>query len=181
MHIPGVRPLPAIATTFLLPMLLATAPEATALPVAAVPLDDWAQVTIEQRVIIRIPTMQRRSARASLMGESAAPQEMRWRETKGPKCLPLGRIRGAAISTLNGVTMVTGRNEQVRAHFGKACRTADFYAGFYIEPSSDGALCARRDTLHARNGSTCEIEKFSLLVPDTDDITLSPRRTRPDR
>ncbi len=153
-------------------MLLAAAPAEPPRPPAALQPPaptEWSQVTIEQRVIIRIPTMRRPSARASLMAEAPPPPAVRLREGKGPKCLPIGRIRGAVITMLNGVTMITDRNEQLRAHFGKTCRTADFYAGFYIEPRKDGSLCAGRDTLHARNGSSCEIEKFSRMIAEPVD------------
>lgn len=146
-------------------MLLAAAPDAPKVPSSS----QWAQVTIEQRVIIRIPTVRPRGERSSLTAEAAPAPPPRLRETKGPRCLPLNRIRGAVITMLNGVTMVTSQSEQFRTHFGRACRPADFYAGFYIEPNKDGAICAGRDTLHARNGSTCEIEKFSLLVPEADE------------
>lgn len=156
-------------------MLLASAPDATPAHGSEAPSENqlagtqWAQVTIEQRVIVRIPTMRPRQQPSSAMTEAAPvppPPPVRWKETKGPKCLPLGGIRGAVLTAQNGVTMVTTRQEQYRAHFSRSCRAADFYAGFYIQPNDDGALCAGRDTLHARNGSTCEIEKFSRMIPD---------------
>jgi hypothetical protein len=144
-------------------------------------------VTIEQRVIIRIPTVRPGAQRSSVVSEAAAPPPppIRWKETKGPKCLPLTGIRGAVTSMGNGVTLIAGRNEQFRTHFGRACRAADFYAGFYIQPNEDGAICAGRDALHARNGSTCEIEKFSRLVPEMVEPPEPPkrpeRRERADR
>ncbi len=126
---------------------------------------------IEQRIIIRIPTVPGRAiARSSMTADAPPPPPpIRWKETTGPKCLPLNRIRSASITMLNGVTMLTERNEAFRTHFERACRAADFYAGFYIQPNKDGALCAGRDLLHARNGSTCEIEKFSRLVAEQVD------------
>jgi len=166
----GTIILPAFATTLLLPLLLASTPDAAAKRRAGAEAPvQLAQVTIEQRVIIRIPTM--REGQASVMREGAPlpPPEVRLKEVKGPKCLQLNRLRGAVINPASGVTMVTLLREQFRAHFSRSCRPAEFYAGFYIEPNKDGALCARRDTLHSRNGSTCEIEKFSRLVPDDDD------------
>ncbi len=159
----------------LLPLLLATSPDAVgrrsvnAQAQSAQASVQLAQVTIEQRVIIRIPTMRNGPASVMREGEPPPPPENRLKEVKGPKCLQLNRVRGAVINAANGVTMVTNLREQFRAHFGRACRPADFYAGFYIEPNKDGALCAGRDMLHARSGSTCEIEKFSRLVIDDDD------------
>lgn len=162
--------MPAFTTTFLLPVLLASAADAAPPRNGETqPGRQWAQVTIEQRVIIRIPTVRQRDPqRSSVVSEAPAPPAppIRWKELKGPKCLPLNGIRGAVITTLSGVTMVTARQEQFRTHFGRSCRAADFYSGFYIQPNEDGALCAGRDTLHARNGSTCEIEKFSRMVAE---------------
>jgi hypothetical protein len=165
-------------------MLLAGAPDALALPPQTqAPLSQdhlaqvqLAQVTIEQRIIIRIPAMQapdmRKKGRdAALMAPAPpAPQALlKMRETKGPKCLKLDQLRGAVINPASGVTMVTEKDENFRAHFAKTCLPQSFYSGFYIEPQKDGALCAKRDILHARNGSSCEIDHFSKLIEEDSD------------
>lgn len=166
----GENSLPALTMPLLLPLLLASSPDAIGRrSVSAQAPVQLAQLTIEQRVIIRIPTMRNGPASVMREGEPSPPSESRLKEVKGPKCLQLNRLRGAVINAANGVTMVTNLREQFRTHFGRACRPADFYAGFYIEPNKDGALCAGRDMLHARSGSTCEIEKFSRLVIDDDE------------
>lgn len=131
-----------------------------------------AQVTIEQRVIIRIPTipppnaprLQRGALTSPLPPEP--PDNVELREVKGPKCIKLDSLRGAILNSRTGVTMLNDRDEAFRTHFGKSCRAADFYSGFYVQPTKDGSICAGRDTLHARNGSTCDIQKFTKLVPD---------------
>jgi len=160
--------LPALAPTLIATLLLASAPDADRSALRAG--TQLAQVTIEQRVIIRIPVVQargpqRQSAREDATTASPPPPPRLLREVDGPRCLALARIRGAIISPNNDIVMVSGRREQFRPHFSRACRAVDFYAGFYIEPAEDGALCARRDELHARNGSSCAIERFSRLVP----------------
>ncbi|MCW2388423.1 hypothetical protein M2333_001469 [Sphingobium sp. B11D3B] len=137
-----------------------------------------AQLSIEQRVIIRIPTMPAQPRTAA-----PAPPVIQWKEGRGPRCLPLNLIRAAVVTHADGVTMVVSNTERYRAHLGRACRAADFYSGFYISPDKDGVLCAGRDMLHARNGSACEIERFSRLTPqvvhaEPDD---EPRRARSDR
>lgn len=124
---------------------------------------ELAQLSIEQRVIIRIPTM---PGRADGGLNDAPPAAIRWKESKGPRCIPLGLIRAASVTSEGGVTMVINRRERYRAHLSRSCRTADFYAGFYITPNKDGVLCADRDMIHARNGSVCEIEKFGRLSPE---------------
>jgi len=47
----------------------------------------------------------------------------------------------------------------------EACPALDFYSGFYLRPSADGQVCADRDTVHARSGGQCGIERFRTLVP----------------
>lgn len=139
-----------------------------------------AQLTIEQRIIIRIPIVPQTGAPPPTGGRSNAgltqapppvppEQDQQFREVKGPKCLKLKKIRGAIISLANGVTMVGEGDDRFRPHFGRMCQPAGFYQGFYIEPNKDGQICAGRDSFHARNGSICEVERFSKLVPDGDD------------
>lgn len=165
----GDRPLLAFTTSLLLPLLLASAPlsawdgqTGTSSGIAGT---QWAQLTIEQRVIVRIPTVRGAQRSGSLRDGAGLPSDDSLKEVKGPKCLQLNRLRGAAISPEKGITMIMVPSAQFRAHFSRSCRPADFYAGFYIEPNKDGSLCAGRDMLHARSGSTCEIVKFSRLVP----------------
>lgn len=153
----------AASTTASMPRA-AEAPRATHIQLA--------QVTIEQRVIIRIPTipppnaprLQRGALTSPLPPEP--PEDVELKEVKGPKCIKLDSLRGAILNSQTGVTMLTDRDEAFRTHFGKSCRAADFYSGFYVQPTKDGSICAGRDTLHARNGSTCDIQKFTKLVPD---------------
>ena len=174
--------MPKFSPNILLPVLL-TALAAAAAPVSAQEAAretpeslQLAQVTIEQRVIIRIP-MVRPPTGPVPRGAALAPPmptgpqaSVATKEVKGPKCLKLDRLRGALINAAAGtVTMLTDKDERFRTHFSRMCRAADFYSGFYIEPNKDGAICVGRDTLHSRNGSTCDIERFGKLVPDDDD------------
>ena len=147
---------------------------------AATPSDDvprtnaqLAQVTIEQHVIIRIPILRppeppRGQSRASLSAPLPPnpPQAPDLREVKGPKCIKVEKLRGYVLDSDTGITLLTDKDEGLRAHFGKTCRAADFWSGFYIEPNKDGAICAGRDAVHARNGSNCDVEKFTKLVPE---------------
>ena len=159
--------MPLFASLIALPLLLSGASDPARLIgsrlVSVEQRIELAQLSIEQRVIIRIPNMPGRTAGVL---SDAPPVAIRWKESKGPRCVPLGVIRAAAATKEGGVTMVVNRRERYRAHLNRACRTADFYAGFYITPNKDGVLCAERDVIHARNGSVCEIEKFGRLTPE---------------
>jgi hypothetical protein len=154
--------LPAFSSIFLISQLLSGDAGAAQLRLAerppAIRHVELAQLSIEQRVIIRIPTMPAAEA------EPAPRTVLQWKESKGPRCVPLNLIRAATITGKSGVTMVVSRAERYLAHMSRACRAADFYAGFYISPNKDGVICAGRDSLHARNGSACDIEKFSRLT-----------------
>ncbi|MEJ7927182.1 hypothetical protein WG908_10500 [Sphingobium sp. AN641] len=121
---------------------------------------EWAQLSIQQRIIIRVP-MDRRKGRASTR-EREDPVE--WEEKKGPKCLAIRSIRAAAITVPNGVDLVLADNHRYRARLERGCRSAGFYSGFYVEPERDGSLCAGRDDLQARSGFACAIDSFKRLV-----------------
>ncbi len=171
----GLKVLLEYASPVFASLLLMTAFGAHAAGDAAPPARvQLAQVTIEQRVIIRIPVVPQRPGQRGAAALSAplppqAPPAPSFKEVKGPKCLKVDQLRGALINSSSGVTMVTDRNERYRAHFGRMCRPADFESGFYLQPHKDGSVCAGRDALHARNGATCDIERFGKLVPGEDD------------
>lgn len=129
------------------------------------PGDRLAQLTIEQRVIIRVPMMRPLPPPAV----PAAPAPVDWEERKGPKCIPLRRLRAASIVSPRGVDlMLRGGPERMRALLGRECSPASLYSGFYIEPNEDGQLCAGRDKVLARSGADCTIRKLVRLVPDED-------------
>lgn len=122
--------------------------------------EQWAQLTIQQRVIIRVPMGQR--------GKAPPPPEPRrdpeWEEKKGPKCVALRSIRSAAIVTPDGVDLILADEHRYRAKLERGCRSMGFYSGFYVEPQADRSLCAGRDELQARSGMTCAISSFKRLV-----------------
>lgn len=118
----------------------------------------WAQLTIEQRVIIRVPMARTRERRVEKTTE--------WREKKGPKCIAIRSIRGASITSTHGVDLILADGHRYRAHLERGCRSVSFYAGFYVEPSRDGSLCSGRDELQSRNGMSCVVDSFKRLVED---------------
>lgn len=134
-------------------------------PGAAEP-EQWAQMTIQQRVIIRVPVGPRANAQARAR---SAPKEraQEWEEKKGPKCVALRSIRSAAIVTPDSVDLILADEHRYRVKLERGCRSTGFYSGFYVEPQPDRLLCAGRDDLQARSGLTCAISSFKRLVePD---------------
>ncbi len=118
-----------------------------------------AQMSIEQRVIIRVPM-----AKKGLGPARIAPQAGRaWKERKGPRCIALRSIRSASVVVGYGVDLLLADNHRYRARLERGCSSTGFYSGFYVEPDGDGSLCSGRDELQARSGLSCAIDSFRRL------------------
>lgn len=110
-------------------------------------------MTVEQRLIVRVPVRPRFHGR------------LQWEEADyGPKCLPVSAIAGAALAGTDGIDFVLRNRQRVRAKLDDDCGGLDFYDGFYVQPQ-DRRVCARRDSISSRVGRTCEINRFRMLVP----------------
>ncbi len=127
-------------------------------------------MTIEQRVIIRIPMHRARPGppreRHGVDEGPPPPPPIRWVEHDGPRCVKIKRLVGATITSPRGVDLVLRGHDRLRARLGRGCRSADLYSGFYIQPSEDDALCAGRDRVLARSGAECEITELLRLSPE---------------
>ncbi len=129
---------------------------------------ELAQLSVTQRVIIRVPLVRQllpKSVRAPQPPRPPEPDDG-WEEKKGPRCVAVRSIRSAAVTARNGVDLILSNSQRYRLRLERVCRSVDFYAGFYVEPSADGSLCAGRDTIQSRGGTECAIEAFRKLVPD---------------
>ena len=113
-------------------------------------------------MIIRVPLAAQ--PRAGGRVRAPAPPSIEWDEKKGPRCIAIRSIQSAALGERSSVDLILNNGQRYRARFDKQCRAADFYAGFYIEPTGDGSLCAGRDDIQARSGSACEVDSFKRLV-----------------
>lgn len=111
------------------------------------------RIVIQDEVIVRIP-----------LGP-APPPAIEWIESKGPKCVPVAAIRGAALSGADHVDFLMADHSRLRAKFDDDCPALDFYGGFYLSPEDGGKLCAKRDSVHSRIGGSCRIERFRRLEP----------------
>lgn len=145
---------------------------------------EMAQMTVEQRIIIRMPMLRRgpgpgsgkdgfrdgpREGRSERFGGPFPPpphEDVEWHERKGPKCVPVRMFAGATQVSERSVDFLMRDRTRMRARLGRDCQAADLYAGFYVQRQADGALCADRDSLLARSGASCEIESFKRLVPE---------------
>jgi hypothetical protein len=118
--------------------------------------EQWYQVRVQQRVIIRFP---------SGNGPMSVGKPIKYKEEKIGKCLQVNRLIGSRPDGKDKLEFVTRDQQLIRAYLGDGCLAREFYAGAYVERSEDGKICAERDILHARTGAQCEIDKFRLMVP----------------
>lgn len=120
---------------------------------AATPADAGVrQMLVRDEIILHVPIARLRERR------------FEWVERKGPKCLPAAMIAGAAMASPSTIDFVMRDRRRVRARLDNDCAGLDFYGGFYVEPGN-GAVCARREEIRSRAGSTCRIERFRSLQP----------------
>lgn len=157
---------------------LMMAPQGAAPAINPLAPDVWDQVRIEQRVIIRItprdagrdgaaPQMLPLQPMQSVL-QPMVPQPrnnpVRMRERKAGKCMPAMGI-AAVQPTTDGRLMFYMRDRRMlAAGLEKACSARDFYLGFYMSKTADGQLCAGRDAIHSRAGTTCKLKDVREFV-----------------
>lgn len=112
-----------------------------------------------QQIIIRMSTGSRTitPAGASLL---------RWRESRGPRCVAARRLVGATSLRADSVDLILRDNSRIRARLQRRCPALDYYRGFYINATEDGQICADRDSIRSRAGGECQIEDFLALSPE---------------
>jgi hypothetical protein len=147
-------------TNAALPLLLLL----TLAPAASAEVGRWegaelAQLTLHQRIVIRIPRILGRRPE-----QRSEPTTVRWAEKKGPRCVPIGALEGAIITGSDSVDLIVADGTRLRAEFHDNCRALDFYSGLYMKGTSDGMVCADRDSIRSRSGSVCRIDGFKRLV-----------------
>lgn len=120
----------------------------------------WAQLSIHERIVIRIPRMRREPP-----PPPDEPPPSGWREKHGGRCIPTEGIAGALISGSSSVDLVMDDGQRARALLEHDCPTLDYYLGFYIKPTDDGRICSGRDAIRSRSGAVCPIRAFRRLVP----------------
>lgn len=116
---------------------------------------EWAQLSIHQRIVIRIPRLGTRP--------EPKAEPTRWKEKRGPRCIAAADLGGAMVTDAGAVDLVLTGNRRLRAKLDGDCGPLDFYSGFYIKPAPDGNVCAGRDVIRARSGAACQIDVFRTL------------------
>lgn len=123
------------------------------------------EVTIQQRLIIRIPRVPTGGAPMAAPAPAAPPPPIRWVERKAEKCVEVQALAGATIAGVDTVDLLLLNGKRLRARFNSECPALDFYSGLYLRMNSDGKLCSNRDAIRSRAGGECRIQSFSTLIP----------------
>jgi len=152
MHRPSLRP---AAAALLLALVGAAAPSPG--EAQAQSQGQYGQMVYRERIMIRVSEGIRGD------GPAAQSQLPRWKERKGPKCVAMRAIAGAALIGQNSVDLILRDRSRVRAKLESSCPALDYYHGFYVTPTSDGQICADRDPIRSRMGGECGIDKFKAL------------------
>ncbi|WP_294391778.1 hypothetical protein [uncultured Sphingomonas sp.] len=119
---------------------------------------EMAQLSFRSRMVVRVQTLH---ARRHVV--------QTYREKKGPRCVPMNDILGAAVLDKGGVDFVMRGGQRMRARLASSCPGLDYYSGFYILPPANGLICSDRDVVRDRAGGECPIDRFRKLVPKMDD------------
>lgn len=118
---------------------------------------EYAQVTVRQQIIVRVPQRGRPIP-------TAGGSLIQWREGRGPRCVPVRAVIGATALGRNSVDLVLRDNSRMRARLESNCPGLDFYHGFYVSGTEDGMICADRDSVRSRMGGQCGIDQFRSLT-----------------
>ena len=121
----------------------------------------------EQIIIVRTPAGARPigNAAAAAASNAQAPNatRIRWEEHHGPRCIAWSQIAGAGLLSQDSVDLVFRDATRVRARLERHCPALDYYNGFYMAATPDGLICADRDSIRARTGGECRIDRFRSL------------------
>jgi hypothetical protein len=120
------------------------------------PAQESGLVSVRQQLIIRVTTGIR-------PGPPAPATPIRWREGRGPRCIPAARIIGFTAPGESSVDLVFRDRTRIRARLERRCASLGFYRSFYIDTMPDGQICADRDSIRSRTGGECEIDQFRTL------------------
>jgi len=118
---------------------------------------EFAQLVVREHVLIRVPVRPAPAPRSPLV-------PIEWKEKKGPKCVSMRLISGAALLRQDSVDLVLRDRSRLRAKLERRCPALNYYRGFYVRANADGRICADRDSFRSRMGGECEIDAFKTLV-----------------
>jgi hypothetical protein len=155
----------------LLPALgLVEAPSAVHMPANSMQPMDAEQVSIQQRVTIRVSPRPAPMAMDAMMFENELDSSRgpRFIERKMGKCLDIDAIAGVQAIDNSRLLLILRDRRMVSAKLEKGCQGREFYSGFIVARNADAQICVGRDKLQSRSGMGCQVSGFRQLVPVGD-------------
>jgi hypothetical protein len=122
------------------------------------------QVSIEQRVTIRINTRPAPMPGVPIMLDMPGQGEPRFSERKMGKCVALSAISGVQPASSSKLLLIMRDDRLITAQLEKGCQVREFYSGLIVKRAEDGQLCVDRDALMSRSGASCRVTQFRQLV-----------------
>ncbi|MCI1141357.1 hypothetical protein MOP88_01795 [Sphingomonas sp. WKB10] len=122
----------------------------------------FAQMTVHERIIIRVPRMgpARGRRRAAAVGAAADAVEGK----EGPQMHRRRRHRRCARLRPRRGRPGDGRRQAPARAPRRRLRAHGLLQRLYLRPKADGKVCADRDVLRMRSGASCGIARFKTLV-----------------
>lgn len=120
----------------------------------------------QQIIIVRTPAGARPAnvaAGGAVASQAPNASRIRWEEHRGPRCIAWAQIAGSGLLSQDSVDLVFRDNTRIRARLERHCPALDYYNGFYMSATPDGLICADRDSIRARTGGECRIDRFRTL------------------
>lgn len=134
-----------------------------ALPGAAPDQPRWDATAsaLQQRVTVHVPRVSVSSATIVLR----ETRRVRVVEKKADDCVKVDQLAGFTVNRPDSVDLMLRDGKLLRAKLGVDCPALGFYSGFYVKPTKDRKICAKRDSFRSRSGRLCDVEAFRKLVP----------------
>ena len=141
-------------------------PREGALPIEPMAQPVAEQVSIQQRVTIRInPRPAPMPLEASMFDNGlGGGREPRIIERRFAKCVPMNTILGIQPVSSSRLLFILRDDRLITAQLSKGCQAREFYSGLILKRSADGQVCVDRDELFSRSGATCQVTGFRQLI-----------------
>lgn len=104
-----------------------------------------------------------RSAPVEQSGPDALPDPWKPGRRSSRACFAANRIAGAVVIDPRTLDLSDRNGRRFRLYFADDCPHLGYYGGFYYRLGEDGMICARRDQLLGRSGSSCRIASIAEL------------------
>lgn len=122
------------------------------------------QVSIQQRVTIRINPRPAPMPLDAMFDSEIDGVGPRFTERKMGKCLSMDSISGVQPIDNSRLLLLLRDRRMVTAKLEKGCQGRAFYSGFIVARNSDAQICAGRDRLQSRSGMGCQVSGFRQVV-----------------